>query len=98
MPMLSELRQVPWNKLRQTLRQHKENRPGDRPAGGGASRGGSDHRDGGAFGALEMTGHRIGIFCRDQAELFHRLAAPPRLCGEPIAGAGRQGEHQGLWP
>ena len=24
--------------------------------------------------------------------------APPRLCGEPIAGADRKGEPQGLWP
>ena len=38
--------------------------------------------------ALEMTGHRMGIFCRDQAELFHRLAAATDGGGDALMAIG----------
>ena len=34
-----------------------------------AERSGSDYRDRGALGALEIPGHHMGIFCGNQAEL-----------------------------
>jgi hypothetical protein len=88
MARASGLRQVPWITVPEITHQHRENRPVYRPAGGGASRDGSDHRDGGAFGALEEAGHCMGIFCRDQAELFDRLAATTNGSGDPLMAIG----------
>ena len=88
MPMLSDLRQVLWITVRSTLRQHRENWPGYRPAGGGASRGGSDHRDRGALLALEKPSHGIGIFCRNQAELFYGLTAATDGGGDALMAIG----------
>jgi len=88
MAKASGLRQVPWITVPEITHQHRESRPGNRPAGGGASRGGSDHRDGGALSALEIPGHGIGIFSRDQAELFDGLTAATDGGGDALMAIG----------
>jgi len=42
----------------------------------------------GVSGALEMPGHRMSIFCRNQAELFHRLAAATDGGGDALMAIG----------